>query len=185
MWFHDLCAGNTHTEDSHVGSKTTRLVHKAARYVKRCMSAGAGDALLFCGAGTTAAIKRLQEVMGVAVPSADLRERLAAQLRTEERWVVFVGPYEHHSNLLSWRRSLAEVVEIGVDSDGLVDVAALRRALASPEYADRPMLGSFSACSNVTGVMTDTRQLARVLQSTAPSRASTSPPGERQTRLAE
>ncbi|XP_004978295.1 uncharacterized protein LOC101774268 [Setaria italica] len=155
--------GNTHTEDSHVGSKTTRLVHKAARYVKRCMGAGAGDALLFCGAGTTAAIKRLQEVMGVAVTSVEMRGRLAAQLRTEERWVVFVGPYEHHSNLLSWRRSLAEVVEIGVDADGLVDLAALRRALASPEYANRPMLGSFSACSNVTGVMTDTRELARVL----------------------
>ncbi|KAL6906196.1 hypothetical protein ACP4OV_003797 [Aristida adscensionis] len=155
--------GNTHTEDSHVGSKTTRLVHKAARYVKRCLGAGAGDALLFCGAGTTVAIKRLQEVMGVAVASADLRRRLAAQLRPEERWVVFVGPYEHHSNLLSWRRSLAEVVDIGVDGDGLVDVAALRRALGSPEYAERPMLGSFSACSNVTGVMTDTRELARVL----------------------
>ncbi|CAL4911261.1 unnamed protein product [Urochloa decumbens] len=155
--------GNTHTEDSHVGSKTTRLVHKAARYVKRCMGAGAGDALLFCGSGTTAAIKRLQEVIGVASPSAELRGRLQAELRPEERWVVFVGPYEHHSNLLSWRRSLAEVVEIGVDGDGLVDIAALRRALASPEYARRPMLGSFSACSNVTGVMTDTRQLARVL----------------------
>ncbi|KAG0520398.1 hypothetical protein BDA96_08G070700 [Sorghum bicolor] len=156
--------GNTHTEDSHVGSKTTRLVHKASRYVKRCMgAAGAGDALLFCGAGTTAAIKRLQEVMGIAVPTVELRARVAAQLRAEERWVVFVGPYEHHSNLLSWRRSLAEVVEIGVDEDGLVDVAALRRALASPEFADRPMLGSFSACSNVTGIVTDTRRIARVL----------------------
>ena len=155
--------GNTHTEDSHVGSKTTRLVHKAARYVKRCVGAGPGDALLFCGSGTTAAIKRLQEVMGVAVPSVELRARVAAQLRAEEQWVVFVGPYEHHSNLLSWRRSLAEVVEIGVDADGLVDVAALRRALASPEFVNRPMLGSFSACSNVTGVVTDTRQIARVL----------------------
>uniref|UniRef100_A0A0E0FAE5 Aminotransferase class V domain-containing protein n=1 Tax=Oryza meridionalis TaxID=40149 RepID=A0A0E0FAE5_9ORYZ len=156
--------GNTHTEDSHVGSKTTRLVHKAARYVKRCMGGGAGDALLFCGAGTTAAIRRLQEVMGVAAPSAaPLRARLAAGLRREERWVVFVGPYEHHSNLLSWRQSLAEVVEVGVDGDGLVDVAALRRALASPRYADRPMLGSFSACSNVTGIAVDTRELARVL----------------------
>ena len=58
---------------------------------------------------------------------------------------------------------VAEVVEIGVDADGLVDVDALRRALGSPEYADRPMLGSFSACSNVTGVMTDTREIARVL----------------------
>nr|ABA96034.1 phage head-tail adaptor family protein, expressed [Oryza sativa Japonica Group] len=156
--------GNTHTEDSHVGSKSTRLVHKAARYVKRCMGGGAGDALLFCGAGTTAAIRRLQEVIGVAAPSAaPLRARLAAGLRREERWVVFVGPYEHHSNLLSWRQSLAEVVEVGVDGDGLVDVAALRRALASPRYADRPMLGSFSACSNVTGIAVDTRELARVL----------------------
>jgi selenocysteine lyase/cysteine desulfurase len=155
--------GNTHTEDSHVGSKTTRLVHKATRYIKRCMGAGAGDALLFCGSGTTAAIKRLQEVIGVALPSVELRNRLLAQLRPEERWVVFVGPYEHHSNLLSWRQSLAEVVEIGVDADGLVDVAALGRALGSPEYLDRPMLGSFSACSNVTGIMTDTREIARIL----------------------
>ncbi|KAM0910090.1 hypothetical protein ACQ4PT_014388 [Festuca glaucescens] len=155
--------GNTHTEDSHVGSKTTRLVHKATRYIKRCMGAGAGDALLFCGSGTTAAIKRLQEVIGVALPSVELRNRLLVQLRPEERWVVFVGPYEHHSNLLSWRQSLAEVVEIGVDADGLVDVAALRRALGSPEYLDRPMLGSFSACSNVTGIMTDTREIARIL----------------------
>ncbi|XP_044327818.1 probable cysteine desulfurase [Triticum aestivum] len=155
--------GNTHTDDSHVGSKTTRLVHKAARYIKRCMGAGPGDALIFCGAGTTAAIKRLQEIIGVALPSVEMRNRLSAQLRAEERWVVFVGPYEHHTNLLSWRQSLAEVVEVGVDAEGLVDVAALRRALGSPEYAGRPMLGSFSACSNVTGVMTDTREIARVL----------------------
>ncbi|KAF0888119.1 hypothetical protein E2562_010822 [Oryza meyeriana var. granulata] len=155
--------GNTHTEDSHVGSKTTRLLHMAVRYFNRCMGVGAGDALLFCGAGTTAAIKRLQEAMGMAVPSWEMRGRLAAQLRPDERWVVFVGPYEHHSNLLSWRRSLADVVEIGLDEDGLVDVAALRRALANPQYADRPLLGSFSACSNVTGIVVDTREIARVL----------------------
>ncbi|GJM87814.1 hypothetical protein PR202_ga03807 [Eleusine coracana subsp. coracana] len=155
--------GNTHTEDSHVGSKTTRLVHKAARYVKRCMGAGPNDVLIFCGSGTTAAIKRLQEVIGVAAPSVELRGRLSTQLRMEERWVIFIGPYEHHSNILSWRQSLADVVEIGVDADGLIDIAALRRALSSSEYKNRPMLGSFSACSNVTGIMTDTREIARVL----------------------
>ncbi|KAK3139514.1 hypothetical protein QOZ80_5AG0384520 [Eleusine coracana subsp. coracana] len=155
--------GNTHTEDSHVGSKTTQLVHKAARYIKRCMGAGPNDVLIFCGSGTTAAIKRLQEVIGVAAPSVKLRGRLSTQLQMEERWVIFVGPYEHHSNLLSWRQSLADVVEIGVDADGLTDIAALRRALSSPEYKNRPMLGSFSACSNVTGIMTDTREIARVL----------------------
>nr|ACS49597.1 NifS-like protein [Oryza alta] len=156
--------GNTHTEDSYVGSRTTRMARKAASYIKRCVGAGAGDvALLFCGSGATAAVKRLQEAMGVASPPGPLRERAAALLRPEERWVVFVGPYEHHSNLLSWRRSLADVVEVGAGADGLLDLAALRRALRSPEHADRPMLGSFSACSNVTGVLTDTRAVARLL----------------------
>nr|ACS49607.1 NifS-like protein [Oryza minuta] len=154
--------GNTHTEDSYVGSRTTRMARKAASYIKRCV--GAGDvALMFCGSGATAAVKRLQEAMGVAAPPGPLRERASALLRPEERWVVFVGPYEHHSNLLSWRRSLADVVEVGAGGDGLLDLAALRRALRAPEHADRPMLGSFSACSNVTGVLTDTRAVARLL----------------------
>ncbi|GJN28109.1 hypothetical protein PR202_gb16192 [Eleusine coracana subsp. coracana] len=110
--------------------------------------------------------EKVEEVMGVACPSSSLRSRAIASslMRPEERWVVFVGPYEHHSNLLSWRRSLAgDVVEIGADDQGMVDVEALRKALGSPEYAHRPMLGSFSACSNVTGIVTDTRELARVL----------------------
>uniref|UniRef100_A0ACD5WAH7 Uncharacterized protein n=1 Tax=Avena sativa TaxID=4498 RepID=A0ACD5WAH7_AVESA len=154
--------GNTHTEDSHVGSRTTRTVRTAASYIKRCMGAGADDALLFCGSGATAAVKRLQEAMGVAAPPL-LRAQLLAQMRAEQRWVVFVGPYEHHSNLLSWRQSLADVVEVGAGDDGLVDLAALRRALTAPEHANRPMLGCFSACSNVTGVITDTRAVARVL----------------------
>ncbi|KAK2630679.1 hypothetical protein QOZ80_UnG0729180 [Eleusine coracana subsp. coracana] len=123
--------GNTHTEDSHVGSKTTRLVHKAARYIKRCMSAGPNDVLIFCGSGTTAAIKRLQEVIGVAAPSVELRGRLSTQLQTEERWA-----HRH---------------------------CCTRTCVSSPEYKNRPMLGSFSACSNVTGIMTDTREIARVL----------------------
>ncbi|CAN6463842.1 unnamed protein product [Victoria cruziana] len=154
--------GNTHTDDSFVGHRTTKMVHEAANYIKSCMGGGADDALLFCGSGTTAAIKRLQEVMGIAVPST-LRSRVLGTLRPDERWVVFVGPYEHHSNLLSWRQSLAEVVEIGVDGKGLVDMEELRRELKSTKYANRPLLGSFSACSNVTGIHTDTRALARLL----------------------
>ncbi|CAL4993822.1 unnamed protein product [Urochloa decumbens] len=155
--------GNTHTEDSYVGSRTTRTARKAARYIKRCMGGGPNDALLFCGSGATAAIKRLQEAIGVA-PYPPAAARARELLRPEERWVVFVGPYEHHSNLLSWRRSLADVVEVPAGAgDGLVDLDALRRALAAPENAHRPMLGAFSACSNVTGVITDTRAIARIL----------------------
>lgn len=145
-----------------MGHRTTKMVHEAGKYIKKCLGGGDDDALLFCGQGTTTAIKRLQEVMGIAVPSI-LRERVINTLGTQERWVVFVGPYEHHSNLLSWRQTLAEVVEISLNDDGLLDMDALRLQLESFKYANRPMLGSFSACSNVTGIYSDTRAIARLV----------------------
>ncbi|XP_007048350.2 PREDICTED: probable cysteine desulfurase [Theobroma cacao] len=154
--------GNTHTCDSYVGHRTTKMVHEASNYVKRCLGGGQDDAILFCGSGSTAAIKRLQEVMGIAVPSI-LRDRLLNCLINEKRWVVFVGPYEHHSNLLSWRQSLAEVVEIGLDENGLINIEALRRQLELYKHANRPLLGSFSACSNVTGIQSDTREIAKLV----------------------
>ena len=157
-----LVSGNTHTCDSFVGDRTTKMVHEAAKYVKKCLGGKQDDALVFCGSGTTAAIKRPQEVMGITSPSI-MRERVLKTLRSEERWVVFVGPYEHHSNLLSWRQSLAEVVEIGLDENGLIDMKALRQQLESYKYTNRPLLGSFSACSNVTGIYTNTRALAKIL----------------------
>ncbi|RCV27193.1 hypothetical protein SETIT_5G305200v2 [Setaria italica] len=155
--------GNTHTTDSYVGLHTSKLAGDAARYVKRSLGAGPRDMLLFCGTGCTAAIKRLQEVTGMAVPPT-LRAAALAALPPSDRWVVFVGPYEHHSNLLTWRESLAEVVEIGMrPDDGLLDMAALEEALAARAPSGRPMLGAFSACSNVNGLRTDTRAVARLL----------------------
>lgn len=154
--------GNTHTCDSYVGSRTTKIVHEASEYIKKCLGGGKNDALIFCGSGTTAAIKRLQEVMGITVPSI-LREKVLKSLNTAERWVVFVGPHEHHSNLLSWRQSLAEVVEIGLDHKGLINMDALKLQLEAYKDTNRPMLGSFSACSNVTGIYSDTRAIAQLL----------------------
>ncbi|XP_054821083.1 uncharacterized protein LOC129319981 [Prosopis cineraria] len=154
--------GNTHTCDSYVGSRTTKMVHEATDYIKTCLGGGPDDALIFCGSGATAAIKRLQEVMGVAVPSI-LRDKVLKILSPEERWVVFVGPHEHHSNLLSWRQSLAEVIEIDLDDEGLLDVDLLKLKLEAYKNTGRPILGSFSACSNVTGICSDTRAIARLL----------------------
>uniref|UniRef100_M1CSQ2 Cysteine desulfurylase n=1 Tax=Solanum tuberosum TaxID=4113 RepID=M1CSQ2_SOLTU len=157
--------GNSHTSDSHVGYQTTKIVHESAAYVKKCLGGGEEDAIIFCGSGSTAAIKRLQEVMGISVSSI-LREKVLTKCfrnETKERWVVFVGPYEHHSNILSWRQSLAEVVEIGLDDNGLVDMETLRDQLEFYKSTNRPLLGSFSACSNVTGTYSDTRAIARLL----------------------
>ncbi|XP_056168383.1 uncharacterized protein LOC115688812 [Syzygium oleosum] len=155
-------SSNSHTSDSHVGHRTTKTAHEASSYIKWRLGGRPEDAILFCGSGSTGSIKRLQEVMGIAVPST-LRERMNKCTPSEERWVVLVGPYEHHSNLLSWRQSLAEVIEIGLDEYGLIDMEDLRQKLESYRDANRPILGSFSACCNVTGIYTDTRAVAKLL----------------------
>jgi selenocysteine lyase/cysteine desulfurase len=152
---------NTHTEDSATGAHSTRLTEWAATYIKQ--QVGAPDySIIFCGTGCTAAIKRIQEILGITVPST-LRDRVIATMSPEERPVVFVGPYEHHSNEVSWRESLAEVVEVPLDSRGLINLGALEAGLMDPRYVNRPKIGSFSAASNVTGVMSNPHAVAALL----------------------
>ncbi|KAJ7567587.1 hypothetical protein O6H91_02G154000 [Diphasiastrum complanatum] len=140
---------------------TSHMVHEASMYIKLCLGGTENDALLFCGSGSTAALKKLQEVMGIYVPSIH-RGKMLKKLKPEERWVVFVGPYEHHSNLLSWQHSLAKVIEIPADDKGLIDLVKLKEHLEDPKHKSSRKLGSFSACSNVTGILTDTREISRL-----------------------
>ena len=168
LWVEDFIAvhvlpmyANTHTEDSATGARMTALAHDAARRIKVSLGAQ-GAKLLFCGTGCTAAIKRMQEILGLVVPEAQ-RERVLAGLPLAQRPLVFVGPYEHHSNEVSWRETIAEVIELPPGADGAVDPVALAGALRAARATGRPLIGSFSAASNVTGAITDTRVVARLL----------------------
>jgi selenocysteine lyase/cysteine desulfurase len=155
---------NTHTESSGTGLQTTRFREEARRLVLDGVGGTpARHAVIFCGSGSTAAINRLVDVMQLRIP-ADLDERwdLRSRIPRDQRPVVFIGPYEHHSNELPWRESIADVVTIREDREGHIDQAQLRAELV--RYADRPLrIGSFSAASNVTGIVTDTRGIARLL----------------------
>jgi selenocysteine lyase/cysteine desulfurase len=86
--------------------------------------------VLFTGTGSTGAIDKLVRALGLRLP-AELDERygLSARIPADERPVVFIGPYEHHSNELPWRETIADVVTIPEDADGHVDLAALEAAL--------------------------------------------------------
>ncbi|MBA2389513.1 MAG: aminotransferase class V-fold PLP-dependent enzyme [Geodermatophilaceae bacterium] len=154
---------NTHTESSGTGLQTTRLREDARRLVREGVGGGDEHVVLFCGSGTTAAIDRLIGVLNLRIP-ADLDDRFSLRRHIPEaaRPVVFIGPFEHHSNEVSWRETIADVVVIPEDADGLIDIAALESELTT--YADRPLrIGSFSAASNVTGIVTDTCQIADTL----------------------
>jgi selenocysteine lyase/cysteine desulfurase len=154
---------NTHTESSGTGLQTTRLREDARRIIRDGVGADDSYAVLFAGSGTTGAIDRLIGCLGLRIPAdLDVRYGLSSQIPTAERPVVFIGPYEHHSNELPWRESIADVVTIHETADGHVDVEQLADALA--RFADRPLkIGSFSAASNVTGILTDCDGIARLL----------------------
>ncbi len=154
---------NTHTESSGTGLQTSRFREEARAVIRRCVAADDSHAIVFCGSGTTAAINRLVDVLGIRIPSQlDDIHHFSDQLSPDERPVVFIGPYEHHSNELPWRESIADVVRIAEDDDGQIDLADLERVLI--EYADRPLkVGSFSAASNVTGIISDVRSITVLL----------------------
>ncbi len=154
---------NTHTESSGTGLQTTRLREDARQVIREAVGGDDETVVLFAGSGTTGAISKLIGVLGLRVPSAlEDRHHLTRHIPQAERPVVFIGPYEHHSNEIPWRESIAEVVTIPQDADGHIDLDALRSTLL--EYADRPLkIGSFSAASNVTGIVSNTAAIAAIL----------------------
>ena len=154
---------NTHTESSGTGLQTTRLREEARGIIRASVHGDDSTCVIFAGSGTTGAIDRLIGIWNLRLP-ADLerRYRLREAIPARERPVVLIGPYEHHSNELPWRESIADVVTIPEDADGHVDLAALARAL--DEHGDRDLvIGAFSAASNVTGILTDTDAVTALL----------------------
>ena len=154
---------NTHTESSGTGLQTTRLRADARAIIHQAVGGDEDSVVIFAGSGCTGAIDKLIGILGLRIPSTlEDRYALSAQIPEAERPVVFIGPYEHHSNELPWRESIADVVAIGSDPDGHIDLARLEEELL--RYADRPLkIGSFSAASNVTGILSDTAAISALL----------------------
>jgi selenocysteine lyase/cysteine desulfurase len=168
---------NTHTEDDTTGRNMTQLLHEAEGAIKAAVNAGPDGRIIGVGTGATGAITKLQQILGVYCPPA-ARARLArdaeavlgrarhddleAYLRAHQP-VVFVGPFEHHSNEVSWRQGLATVVEVRIDADDGIDLAHLESLLREPAYGGRVRIGSFSAASNVTGMKAPVHAIARLL----------------------
>lgn len=142
---------NSHTEASFCGERMTRMRREARAVIAQACRADAGFATIFSGAGATAGLNRLVGLFGVV-------EAVGAQGA-----VVFIGPYEHHSNILPWRESGAQIVEIPEAEVGGPDLAALAGALAAAP-AGALKIGAFSAASNVTGIVTDPDPVTRLLK---------------------
>ncbi|CAB9507410.1 cytidine(32) 2-sulfurtransferase [Seminavis robusta] len=157
--------GNTHTNTSITGAQSTAFLAEARQIVAEETNAkitgkASQDLVLFAGNGTTAAVELLIDCLGIkhACNNNNNSEN------NNQRPVVFIGPYEHHSNIIPWRESGAEIVMVPeCPHHKTVDYKALEQQLQLPQYKERLKMGTFSAASNVTGKVSDVDRIADTL----------------------
>ncbi len=151
--------GNTHSETSETGMRMTHAYHKSHELIKKHVNAGPDDVIITSGFGMTAVINKFQRILGLKYCGKVARKNC---MRERERPVVFITHLEHHSNQTSWYETNADVVIVEPGNGLLVEPENLNKLLG--QYGGRPFkIGSFTACSNVTGYRTPYKQLARIM----------------------
>lgn len=172
---------NTHTEDDMTGETMTKILHKSLDIIKKHLNAEKNCIVIPSGNGATGAIETFAKITGIYLPPASTErvERIACGFLKDNNgfWnsvsgcadclkhvpVVFIGPYEHHSNILMWKEGLAQTVEVELSPDGEMDLDDLKLKVSDEAYKGRMKIGSFSAASNVTGVITPVYEIARIM----------------------
>jgi len=151
--------GNTHTETSETGTLMTKAYHYAHKLIKKHVNAGLDDVIITAGTGMTTVINKMQRIMGLKnchmIHSKDC-------LQKAEKPVVFLSHMEHHSNHTNWFETNVDVVVLQPDKDLCIDLNELRNQLEI--YKERNFkIGSFTACSNVTGIETPYHEMAKIM----------------------
>ncbi len=154
---------NTHTETTFTGRLMTEFYEKAFKRIAGYIHASREDALIPVGSGSTGAINRMIHVLGLRIPDQlEEVQRCKNCIPDERRPVIFRSMMEHHSNDIAWRETIGDVEYVDFDPDGRISPDDLEAKLE--QYKDRPWkIGTFSAASNVTGILNDCHRLARVL----------------------
>ena len=154
--------GNTHTGTSITGRMMSSAYEEAKTVVREHVNAKEDDVLVFCGSGMTAAVNKLQRVMGLRLPERVMDYVKYFQLDESAKPLVLVTHMEHHSNHISWLETIATVEMIRPCEDGNVDLEHLRELLE--RFSHRKLkIAAVTACSNVTGIETPVREIAAIM----------------------
>ncbi|MDR1554998.1 MAG: aminotransferase class V-fold PLP-dependent enzyme [Campylobacteraceae bacterium] len=151
---------NTHSKVSSNATKTTKYYENARKSLHKTLGAGDEFYIIPCGNGSTEAIKRFQELMGLYIPPATKNRLNMAGFKPP---LVLVGPYEHHSNEVSFREALCELARIPLNKKGDIDLGVLKTILEINK--GREIIASFSIASNVTGILSDYKEIYKIIKS--------------------
>ena len=152
---------NTHSKESSNADTTTSYYEMARANLAKSLAITDEFVILPSGCGTTAAIKHFQELLGLYIPPAT-KKRFGFEIDKNKSPLVIVGPYEHHSNEVSFREALCEIQRIDLNKDGLVDLEHLKDVLEKNKH--REIIASFCIASNVTGIITPYEEISKLLR---------------------
>ena len=152
---------NTHSKEAAMASLTGSYYEAARQNLAISLGLDEHFVILPAGCGSTKAIKRFQELLGLYIPPAT-RKRYGIEVDGSSLPLVVVGPYEHHSNEVSYREALCDTVRIGLTSEGLIDLEHLERVLEANK--GREIIGSFCVASNVSGMITPYEAISTLLR---------------------
>lgn len=152
---------NTHSKESGMANQTNTYYEEALTNLKKSLELNDEFEIIPSGCGSTAAIKRFQELLGLYIPPAT-KKRLNINIDKSKLPLVIVGPYEHHSNEISYREAMCETARIGLTNEGLVDLEELEKVLKENQH--RELIGSFCVASNVTGIVTCYKEISKILR---------------------
>ncbi|MEZ0129450.1 aminotransferase class V-fold PLP-dependent enzyme [Flavobacterium sp. LBUM151] len=150
---------NTHSFSSQTGKASTYAYQHARTLIKKHVNANESDVLVTTGTGMTAALSKLQRYLGLRTADNKFQSKTTD---IKDKPVVFITHMEHHSNQVPWYETNADVVILPSDENNLVNPEILSQEIK--KYADRTLkIGSFTACSNVTGIITPYHELAKIM----------------------
>ena len=152
---------NTHSKEASNADTTSNYYELARKNLAKSLELNDEFAILPSGCGTTAAIKKFQELLGIYIPPATVK-RFGITVAKKKLPLIIVGPYEHHSNEVSYREALCEVIRIKLTSDGLVDLVQLKEVLQ--ENTHREIIGCFCIASNVSGIITPYEEISKLIK---------------------
>jgi len=154
-----LSYANTHSNSNKNAMLTAQYYEDARVDLKKSLELNDDFCILPCGTGASGAIKKFQELLGIYIPPKT-KERYKIDISNKP--LVIIGPFEHHSNEVSFREALCDVIRIPLSSEGSADLEFLKKVLK--ENKNREIIGSFSVASNVTGVFNPIKEISQLIR---------------------
>ena len=141
---------NTHS-NNHNGKLMAHYIEESKNIIRKSIHTLEDDRVIFTGNGCTGAVRHLIHSLGL------YKEHT-------ENVSIFMSVLEHHSNYLPWKHVPCELVIIPVVMDtGIIDLKILEEELNKRKHTRN--ICSFTACSNVTGVIQPVYDIAKLVHS--------------------